>query len=471
MSVNLQEYRRQRIRAERKDMARLLARMDQLHRDRENAQAAFNPARRALGEVELVVTGVTNQLYAARLRLDPILLAYRADFMATIPPDVMRCIFTELAHHDEFGQGDEHQTQIHHRSHYLTTTPFSVASLQPWRSRNAPLDVAMEAQAFDEGGQLENQVITALTPSIPRWRTAEIRTVQLLGALTALPILTLPTPILERMILVWSSAMFYSLPDSRVLGGLLPSAPRLEEMHISSAMPIGTRPRAVYPSLASVVWASFGLEHAWTVLSASAQRLETLSLLNAQFTAPPLSPALTPITLPNLRNLHLATSIPDVAAFCLLLSMPRLQNLSVDIYHDQLPPEFARFFEAVSSSVGALVLSGRLNPSHTAILRLLGNVQNVCLQNAHGVSDSLFADITAVDAQGTPIWPMLEELSFSGGSFTADESEGLLRFVEARTAAGLDDQSSPRRLKAILLDNFITPAWLRVEVERRMSAV
>ncbi|KZW00935.1 hypothetical protein EXIGLDRAFT_694324 [Exidia glandulosa HHB12029] len=217
---------RQRIRAEVEEIAELQARMGQLFR-----RASVEPARVATDDIELEMQGVTShrQYHAAR------------DFMATVQPDIMHCVFAELARDHSHGYKwlfDMDQLVIHHRRRALTTTPFAVAGYR-------------------------GEIIRTLSTSTSRWRTAQLRTLvyEALGA--TLSLLELPTPLLEHVEIDNSKSVVYgasALNPPSARRRLLPFAPRLQTVDVYSAPIISTLPGAAYPSLRSLKWFAPGLD-------------------------------------------------------------------------------------------------------------------------------------------------------------------------------------------------------------------
>lgn len=305
MSTSAQE-----IRSDSDEIAELQARMDQLFR-----RASMEPARVATDEIELEMSGVTShrQYHAAQARLEPLPLAYRRDFMATVQPDIMHCVFAELARDDSRDTKvlfDINELVVHRRSQPLTATPFAVASVcRHWReialdsavlwsnihvtdthgpqlailrlflqrSRNAPLDVVFQPISLDAG--YRGEIIRTLITSTSRWRTAQLQTLAYEALSATLSLLELPTPLLERVEIYNSRGIYsrFSLnpPSNR---RLLPYAPRLRTVDFNSGPAISTLPGASYPSLRCLKWSAPGLDHLWNLLESANLTLETLDL-------------------------------------------------------------------------------------------------------------------------------------------------------------------------------------------------
>ncbi|KZV87416.1 hypothetical protein EXIGLDRAFT_773679 [Exidia glandulosa HHB12029] len=484
MSTSAQETRRQHIRAEGDEIAELQARMGQLFRC-----ASMEPARVATDDIELEMPGVTShrQYHASQARIEPLLPAYRRDFMATVQPDIMHCIFAELARDDSRDTKvlfDISELVVHHRSRPLATTPFAVAGVcRHWReialdsavlwsnihvtethgaqlavlrlllqrSRNAPLDVAFQPISLDAG--YRGEIIRTLITSTSRWRTAQLQTLTYEALSATLSLLELPTPLLERVEIYNSRGIYspFSVLDSPSNRRLLPYAPRLRTVDVNSGPAISTLPRASYPSLRCLKWSAPGLDHLWNLLKSANLTLEILDLRSPIVPVTSLSPTAPPnlsaLALPNLLNLLIETPMPGIAQFCLLMSMPRLSAISISLpLHPTmsagLEPHFGRFFETVASTVTHLRLSGNILVSYLMALRLLHNVEDVHFDRPGRVGESFFAALT-VGHDGTEpmdaVWPKLRSIRLS--TVIDNDTRGLLPFLAMRRAPHLDSES------------------------------
>ncbi|KZW00937.1 hypothetical protein EXIGLDRAFT_720015, partial [Exidia glandulosa HHB12029] len=126
MSAALQAARLDRMRMERDDIARLDARIAHAQRTRADAQAALTAAQQALEEIDAELGGLSVQRSLAAERLHNVARVRLRDVVATIPHDVLQCIFDARV----FSEQPDTTTTI--RS--LMRIPFEVSRIcKRWR--------------------------------------------------------------------------------------------------------------------------------------------------------------------------------------------------------------------------------------------------------------------------------------------------------------------------------------------------
>ncbi|EJD39936.1 hypothetical protein AURDEDRAFT_187164 [Auricularia subglabra TFB-10046 SS5] len=507
MASHVLDLRKKRIAREKNDILALEQRTEAAKLARDTAVHAFEQARAVMEEASKEHAALFTRCASAREQLDELCLSYRRDFIASLPLDVLRCIFTEavalprqLAHAFCFGN-------CHYQDY--AQAPFVLAAVcRRWRnvalqhpslwtyistpnvmdkrtterhcrriqmilqrSQPCPLDVLIcwtrEALAGPwEGCHALHTILKAVLSAGHRWRTFELTLPFGAGKSEYIYALKGPLPLLEsfRFISIQGDNEFPTTP-------CFPFAPRLEEIAIWGPNALLPTPTGLSSLRSLRLWFHLSFAQMLPLISALSATLESLAIgIDSEEAMPSPDihlalPKLTVLTLDIDQNMRHTFQLFRVAK----VHLPALQRLFLagrSICEDLSP-----FLEQIAASVGTLTLGDTIQPQHLDILRNLTSLRTLRFDDFNGngelqcwydLSDEFFAAVS-VD-----IWPKLVDVHIlQGGVFRLDAGSGALAFIQSRTldAGG---PAAPCRLQEFMVGTEV-PGWFTAEVARLLQ--